>query len=84
VCGALLAPAALMASRVLEIGTSASLEEALALARAGDEIVVQDGTYRGTFVLSNSGTATEPITIRARHARKWRIESASVQMVALT
>lgn len=70
VCAALLAPVALTASRVLEIGTSASLEEALALARAGDEIVVQDGTYRGTFVLSNSGTATAPITIRARHARK--------------
>ncbi|MDO8544520.1 MAG: DUF1961 family protein [Opitutaceae bacterium] len=47
-----------------------NLAATLARARPGDEIVLQDGAYRGTFTLANSGTADRPITIRPQHPQQ--------------
>jgi len=45
--------------------TSASeLQHALDAAQPGDVITLAAGTYRGEFILSASGTATDPIVIR--------------------
>ena len=46
------------------VSDEASLQAALADAEAGDVITLADGVYDGNFVLSASGTATNPIVIR--------------------
>ncbi len=47
------------------VSSASTLRDALANASAGTTIVVNSGNYRGDFTLSKSGTATNPITIRA-------------------
>ncbi len=48
----------------LSVDNTQSLNQALSAARAGDVIFLADGTYKGQFVISNSGTADNPIVIR--------------------
>jgi hypothetical protein len=64
--GAAALPAAAAMSRTVEVTTAESLARALAGAQPGDDILLADGVYRGTFVLARSGTAAAPITIRAQ------------------
>jgi hypothetical protein len=47
------------------VGSAQALQKALLQADPGATIVVQEGTYRGDFILSKSGNALKPITIRA-------------------
>ena len=49
--------------RPVEISTAGELEAALANARPGDLIRLEDGTYDGTFVADRSGTADAPIAL---------------------
>jgi hypothetical protein len=51
------------AAATTTVATSAQLKSALASASAGQTIVLKDGTYKGTFVLANSGTSGSPITV---------------------
>lgn len=53
-------------TRIVRVATAAELKTALAAARAGDEIVLADGTYRGRFVIpaTADGTAGQPVTLR--------------------
>lgn len=55
------APAAAASSTT--VSTSAGLKTALASARAGDTIVLADGTYTGSFVAASSGTSSARITL---------------------
>jgi len=57
--------AACRADRDATAGNSRELSRALEHARPGDEIVLADGTYDGGFTLTASGTAEQPIVIRA-------------------
>lgn len=52
--------------RIINVSTALQLKAALLDARAGDEIVMADGTYNGKFVIAPgvNGTATNPITLR--------------------
>ena len=55
----------------LTVTSASALQSALNTARAGDEILVGDGTYSGTFAISkNSGTATSPIRLRAANTHQ--------------
>jgi hypothetical protein len=47
------------------VSSAGALRSALSTARPGSTIVVKGGNYSGDFTLSKSGTAAEPITIRA-------------------
>jgi hypothetical protein len=47
------------------VTTSAELTTAMAAAVAGDEIVLANGTYTGTYTTGNAGTSGNPITLRA-------------------
>ncbi|QRO02602.1 right-handed parallel beta-helix repeat-containing protein [Archangium violaceum] len=71
-CLALLLLSLPAVAAVKNVSTVAQLQSALASARAGDEIVLADGTYAVNVNLSCAaeGTATQPITVRAanRHA----------------
>ncbi len=46
------------------VADAASLQAALAAAQPGDVITLADGIYRGTFEVTTSGTAANPIVIR--------------------
>jgi MYXO-CTERM domain-containing protein len=46
------------------VSDAAGLAAALAAAQAGDVILLQKGTYAGTFSLDASGTAADPIVLR--------------------
>ncbi|WP_257455858.1 chondroitinase-B domain-containing protein [Archangium lipolyticum] len=61
---------------VKNVSTVAQLQSALASARAGDEIVLADGTYAVNVNLSCAaeGTATQPITVRAANRYAARIQ----------
>jgi len=52
--------------RTVNVSTAAQLVTALADAKAGDEIVMADGTYKGKFVIATTanGTAANPIILR--------------------
>lgn len=51
-----------------EGGTIKPLQAAVSRAQAGDKIIVNDGTYRGTLSLSGVyGSANAPITIQAKN-----------------
>jgi hypothetical protein len=49
--------------RIVRAGTAYQLNEALADARAGDVVVLADGTIAGRFSATRSGTATSPATV---------------------
>ena len=51
-------------ARVVPVATAAQLQTALAAALPGDIISLAAGTYPGLFLISNSGTAANPIVIR--------------------
>lgn len=59
------APAGVAATKV--ISSAEAFAAALSVAQPGDEIILRDGTYTGNFTLARSGTAEQPITIRAEH-----------------
>lgn len=49
---------------VVTVSSAAELQSALDGAGPGDVIELEDGTYSGTFAISASGTAQDPIVIR--------------------
>lgn len=49
---------------VVQVGTAAELQNALSSAQPGHVIQLMAGTYAGSFTLSASGTAQNPIVIR--------------------
>ncbi len=53
-------------ANTIEVFTSAGLQQALTNAKAGDEIVIKDGVYKGNFVIPSSanGTVKQPIILR--------------------
>ncbi len=58
----------------LPVCDSAGLEDALAQARAGDVVVLEPGVYPVTgLTCAATGTATQPIVVRARVPRSARI-----------
>jgi hypothetical protein len=50
--------------RIRRVRSAAGLRSALANARAGDVIELREGVYRGSFSLTASGTARQPIVVR--------------------
>jgi hypothetical protein len=50
-------------SRLVKVSTSSQLSDALRYARAGDLILLADGTYTGRRTITASGTADEPIIL---------------------
>jgi hypothetical protein len=50
----------------VNVSNAAALRSALSSARAGNIILLADGTYHGTFSISASGTAANPIVIRGQ------------------
>jgi len=51
-------------SRLIQVGNSDQLTQALANAQPGDLIQLSPGNYAGSFTLNRSGTASSPITLR--------------------
>lgn len=53
-------------TRIVNVSTAAQLTTALTTAKAGDEIVMADGTYSGKFVIAAevNGTTANPIILR--------------------
>jgi nitrous oxidase accessory protein NosD len=49
--------------RPIPVSDTAQLKDALAAARPGDTIELADGTYRGGFVITASGTSNSRITL---------------------
>lgn len=49
--------------KLIRVESSTQLKKALAEARPGDSIVVAPGKYDGRFILSKSGTETQPIVV---------------------
>ena len=50
---------------IKHVASRAELEDALSTAAPGDHIVVAPGTYSGNLTLRRSGTASDPIVIKA-------------------
>ncbi|MDX3230947.1 hypothetical protein [Streptomyces sp. ME19-01-6] len=50
-------------ARPIAVSDAAQLKDALAAARPGDTIELADGTYRGGFVITTSGTSGSRITL---------------------
>src|SRR5690606_25086673 len=48
---------------LIVVTNGAQLKNVLAIAKAGDSIVLKDGIYDGKFVILNSGTKRQPITL---------------------
>jgi hypothetical protein len=57
-------PADPKAPRNVAVKNATELRAALSTAKAGDVITLADGTYSGSFTLSASGTADDPIVVR--------------------
>lgn len=59
-------PPAPVPDRTIRVSTADQLKTALAGAKAGDDIIMDDGTYAGKFVIAPgvNGTAAKPITLR--------------------
>lgn len=55
------------AVRTISVSNGAELASALANARSGDHIVLENGNYSGTFATSVAGTPANPIVLRARN-----------------
>jgi hypothetical protein len=62
-CGGAGIDSAEAASTRTVVSTATELQRALASATAGQTIALEDGTYRGEFVLANSGTSGSPIVL---------------------
>jgi hypothetical protein len=61
------------------VSTSIALQTALDKAVAGDEIVLADGIYSGEFYIrNNSGTSSNPITVRATNKHKATMQGNNV------
>ncbi len=56
--------------RVLKAGTDAEIAKALADAKAGDTVIVADGTYVELLTIKTSGKPGQPIIIKAANPRK--------------
>jgi hypothetical protein len=54
----------------LKAANDAELAKAVADVKAGDTVVLADGTYTETLAVKTSGKAGQPITIKAANARK--------------
>jgi uncharacterized protein (TIGR03382 family) len=63
--------------RTVNVGTAAQLRTALSAARAGDVILLAEGTYAGPFVLNASGTAQDPIVVRGASAQGVVLDGAN-------
>jgi hypothetical protein len=50
-------------SREIQVDSVSKLKSALSAAAPGDQIVIQQGTYAGNFVMTKSGTSSTPIGI---------------------
>jgi len=68
------------AAHVVAVRDTGELTDAVTNARAGDDIVLADGTYAVLYKLhaDASGTVTAPITVRAEHKLGARILSSDV------
>ena len=77
-----LLPAAGRAEQESTVGNAQELALALAAARPGDEIVLADGDYPGSFALTRSGTAERPIVIRAANLLGARFTAGQLQIDA--
>lgn len=53
--------------RTVAVSHPTALAEALAAARPGDLVLVEDGDYPGDFVLAQTASAEAPIVVAARH-----------------
>ena len=49
----------------VRVSSAHALTQALANARPGDHIVLENGNYAGDFIVSNSGTEDNPVVIRS-------------------
>ena len=58
------------------VGSEAALQRALGRAGPGDIIEVNDGRYRVTVTFARSGTAEQPIVMRARHTGRAIIDAS--------
>jgi hypothetical protein len=67
----------LSGSRV-KSASPATLTSTLAGARAGDVILLEDGTYDGGFSLKANGTSSAPIVVRARNPGRVTIRNGIV------
>ncbi len=56
--------------RTVNVANSSQLTNALSNALAGDDIVLGNGTYSGSFTLAKDGTAEHPIRLRAANAHQ--------------
>lgn len=56
--------------RTVAVANATQLASALSNAQAGDDIVLADGTYNGSFELAQNGTAANPIRVRASNAHQ--------------
>ncbi len=70
------------ATRILEVATTSQLNNALANAQPGDHIVLADGSYAAPNRITRSGTAQEPIVIRAANLLGARITSGTIEIDA--
>lgn len=55
-----------------------TLEKAGQIAKAGDTVIIREGTYRETLKPQNDGTTVNPITFRAADGEKVTISAAEV------
>jgi hypothetical protein len=79
VCSSLmiLSLAGSVAAATHNVTTAGELTTAMSAAVAGDEIVLANGTYTGTFTTSNSGTSGSKITLRAANQHQAIIATSS-------
>ncbi len=62
----------------IDVTSPAELRAATAAARPGDEIVIRDGSYRDWDIsLSSSGTAPDPVVVRAQTPGQVRLSGNS-------
>ena len=65
-------------SSVVEVSSQEGLDQAIADAKAGDEIVIKNGTYRDfSIVLDANGSAEHPIILRAESPGEVYLEGQS-------
>jgi len=63
--------------RTINVSNDSQLKQALASAKPGDHLVLEDGDYSGSFELKANGTKGRPIVVRARNLLKARFTSVS-------
>ncbi|MFI2435186.1 polysaccharide lyase 6 family protein [Streptomyces sp. NPDC018693] len=70
-----------LGGRLVTVSTSAQLSAALKAAKAGDTIELLDGSYTIGTLTGKSGTATAPITIRAKNLGRAVITGGHLSIV---